>query len=260
VDGPRQHRREDEPEPPDAHEFLLQSRDARIDPVDVMRDLRAGLADLPDTAATFKPKRFADHPTAVDEGMLVLCGAWPVPDVYPAAGGNGRKWVNPHNDDAYLYADAVTRCVCGAILVREQRIHGETIGDSEHDHTDDCRKQWRLDARARLAAKRREILLEGYWHRRSGAQMSARLGCTGRDSVGPIAQAVGVDAEAERQRGAHIAARTMGRLLECYPPRVVGDVYGLSGEGVRATVRRHLDADPGDLHERRKRLGNAHHS
>jgi len=90
--------------------------------------------------------------------------------------------------------------------------------------------------------------------------MSARLGCTGRDSVGPIAQAVGVDAEGERQRGAHIAARTMGRLLECYPPRVVGDVYGLSGEGVRATVRRHLDADPGDLHERRKRLGNARHS
>lgn len=246
------------PEPPEVHSFLLQSQDARIDPVDVMVNLREGVTQLPETATTFKPKNYVEHPTAVDDQMLVLLGSWPVPDVYPAAGGNGRKWVNPNSPDRHLYSDVVTRCECGAILVREERIHGETIGQSEQDHTDACRKQDRLRARARLAERRREILLEGYWLRRSGAQMSPRLGLTGRDSVGPIAQAVGVDAEQERQRGERISARTMTRLLERYSPKVVGEVYGLSGEGVRAKVRRQLGTDPAELYERRKRLGNGH--
>jgi len=246
---------DDGPEPPEVHSFLLQSQDARIDPVDVMRDLREGIAQLPPTATTFKPKNYVEHPTAVADDMLVMLGSWPVPDVYPAAGGNGRKWVNPESEDAYLYSDVVTRCECGAIMVREERIHGETVGTSEHEHTDACRKQWRLRARARLAEKRREILLEGYWLRRSGAQMGPRLGLQGRDSVGPIAGAVGVAAEQERQRGERIAARTMARLLERYSPRVLGEVYGLSGEGVRSKVRRQLGVDPSELYERRKRLG-----
>jgi hypothetical protein len=52
----------------------------------------------------------------------------------------------------------------------------------------------------------------------------------------------------------------MARLLERYSPRVVGEVYGLSGEGVRAKVRRMLGVDPAELYARRKRLGNGHHN
>jgi len=235
----------------DTHDFLFQSSGQETEPVHVLIDLRDAIEELPSTATTWKP---SDHApvSAIDTSMLVLCGSWPVPDVYTNAGGNGERWVNPNAEDAYLYSDVYAKCRCGAIMVREEAVHGNTLGTADQAHTEGCRKQWRMRARARLCEHRRAIMLDCYWHAQSGCEMAHRLGLRGRDSTGPVAVQLGIDSEARRSAGQDVAARTAGELLARYSPSTLGRAYGISGEGVRDKVRRLTDYSVGDQYRKRR--------
>lgn len=235
----------------DRHDFLFQSSGQETEPVKVCIALREAIEDLPATATTWKP---SDHApvSAINKSMLLLCGSWPVPDVYTNAGGNGERWVNPKADDAYLYSDVYAECRCGAIMVREEAVHGETLGTADQAHTDSCRKQWRMRAKARLCEHRRAIMLDCYWHAQNGSQMAHRLGLRNRDSVGPVARQLGLDSETRRSEGQHVASNTMGELMARYTPETIGQAYGLSGEGVRDKVKRLTDYSPAEQYRKRR--------
>jgi len=236
----------------DVHRFMLQSDSASIDPFKTALSLRRGIEDLPPTAATFQPAEFVDGGgPAIDRGMLTMMRAWEVPPAY-TSGSRKNRYVNPYYEGREVYSDVYAECECGALMVREELVGGTPVAQGEHQHTEDCRKAWRYRAKARLLEKRREVMLDGYWHGLSGAQMAPRMGFSSPDAVGRIAAHLGVEGDERRAAGKRVRARTMARLLERHSPRLVGEVYGLSGQAVRAAVDRHTDASPADLYEQRR--------
>lgn len=237
---------------PDRHNFLLRTENAVHDPFQVALQLRRGIEDLPPTAATFQPSDLVDEGAqSVDEGMLTAMRSWRVPAAY-TSGSRGRRYVNPYYEGREVYSDVYAECECGALMVREELVHGTPVPQGEHEHTADCRKAWRYRAKARLLERRREVMLDGYWHGLSGAEMAPRMGFSSPDSVGRIAAHLGVAGDDRRAAGKRVRARTMAVLLERYSPRLVGEVYDLSGQAVRAAVSRHTDEEPADLYERRR--------
>jgi len=82
-------------------------------------EIREWLANLPNTATTFKKKQVPNGTTRSDylTGILKVCGAWQAPEFMFK---NGATWVNPNATDAHHYSDAVTRCECGIPVLREQ--------------------------------------------------------------------------------------------------------------------------------------------
>jgi len=237
----------------DVHDFLLPTEHQRYDRAETAVKLRQGIDALPETAATFKPKDFMDARRArtVSEGMITLMGSWKIPPVY-SAGSGGARYVNPHYPGREVYSDVYAECKCGALMVREELVGGTPVSQGEHQHAEDCRKQWRYRAKARLLEKRRSVMLRCYWHGLSGAKMAERLGFKAPDSVGRISSSLGVSAEERRQAGQNVMAETMARLLQYHPPSTVGEVYGLSGQAVRANVARRTDTTPAELYEQRR--------
>lgn len=66
-----------------------------VDPVDLAAEIRSGLDDLPDTAATFALKDVTDDAKAISgvtDALLLAVGSWRTPREHSSA----TRWVNPN--------------------------------------------------------------------------------------------------------------------------------------------------------------------
>jgi len=234
------------------HEFMF--TDGDYEPVLIAAEIQRGVEDLPPTAATFKLDRVLDRDvprSAIPVEIVELTGAWPVPEAY-TQGQNGQKYVNPNYDDARLYSEVVTKCACGAVMIRQESIRGEGVVPGEHEHTDDCPKDFRLHARARLAEQRRRVVKRGLYLGHSIRAMQDRLGLS-RDSLGEEAKELGISPISEiKERGRQVLARTWARLAREYSPSVIGDAYGCHGQKIRRYINERTGVTGSELAEHRR--------
>lgn len=239
---------------PDApfHRFLLQSEHATNDPVTVVARLQDHVADLPDHKETFRVTEVLDSewPSIKDTRMVELTGAWPVPDHLQSNQYN--RYVNPSSPSASYYAGVAARCDCGALMVRKEDYtddHGQ-VTQGEHEHTDDCPKDYRLRARADLGKKRREVIKRVCYLGHSVRSAQDRIGIA-RDSLGQEARDLGVEITALREEGRKRIARTAVRLLVDRSPTEIGEAYDCHAQKIRRLVNQHTDADASELYEYR---------
>lgn len=177
------------------HDFLFTEsgdlhRDARHIPA-----IRKHIDGLPETKATFKPKRIDDVPTGHALSIfLEFVGAWPIADIYDL--GGGRKFINPNYCHRHQYSDLVVQCACGAKLSRSYEDGGNTLRD-EHEHSNDCKPYQRLRARAEMSERResyiRRLTALGW----TGTDIAPRLGVD-RNTMGGICDRLGFTLQERR--------------------------------------------------------------
>lgn len=222
------------------HDFLIKRPQADIDPVEKVLKLRDFIEDIPKSRATFRGgdvfmPSVASH---IGSDIYNFLGSWELPDYYLTGetATGGLQWVNPNYYHRRQYSDVAVRCKCGAILIREENVQGESVVEGEHEHTDDCLKQWRLRARARLSERRAEIInhMTSMGHER--IDTGKRMGITG-NAVSTIAKRVGADIENSEKRYFDCRNRTIPKLLESHSSEDVGRVYGMSDRRVKEVYR-----------------------
>jgi len=239
-----------QPLPPegDVHEFLLASDTRSLHPADAMLALRDHLDDLADTAATFTFSQVVEdtdltHHTYTTR-MMWLVGSWQNPL------SDKQRWVNPNHSNSERYSDVVTRCDCGALMARVKEVYHESPHDSDNEHTDDCTKQNRLRARARLCDARADALRQGLAYGQTGRSMASRLGLG--DSIGETAKDLGVDVEGLKAEYKQKRTNTLLHLLTDYTPAEAGKVYGISGSRVREIIACDTPYNVGDFTDLRR--------
>ena len=241
-------------ETPARHEFLLPGEHGKRDPFALALELADALAELPETAATFQPVDIVGPIDVrnLDDRILHLLGSWRVPGHYTRNSGKGTKWVNPHYHDKARYSDVGVRCECGALMIRTEKVSGESVINGESDHSEDCHKSWRLHAQARLYERRQEMVrqLMGFGHT-VGAIMP-RLGLPGTRNIGPVVDDPCFDVDARKDRGRQRIANTAAELLTRYTAAEVGRVYGFGAKAIQQFVNRRTDATADELWEERR--------
>lgn len=247
-----------DPDPGETHNWMLASENGVYDPVETATKLQEGVESLPKTSATFRLNRILDDIAVikhtVDE-VVELAGAWPLPDEFTEDRQSGRRYVNPNYPHARYYSEVVTRCRCGAVMIREEKVRGGQIAANEHDHADSCPKDYRLHARARLAEKRRRVIKRVLYLGMSVRSAQARIGLR-RDSLANEAEQLALPPIGEmKERSREVIANTWAVLLEDYSPNEVAPAYGCSGQKVRRYVDKYTDAKPGELYKLRRDNG-----
>lgn len=234
------------------HAFMRSN--GEYDRMEIATALQDAVNELPETTVTFRPDDIVGFPrSAIPDRLVELTGAWVVPPVYPVSIGRGKRFVNPGSSDRYLYADTVTRCECGALLVREERVLGETVTQGEHEHTDACRKDWRLRARAELCRQRREIIVDALHLGHPVKLITDRLGLS-RNAFRELADDLTLDINQHKSEGKQRLARTWVRLLLTHSAEEIGAAYGVSGQTIRRIVSDVTDLTPSTFYEYRRRL------
>lgn len=229
--------------------------DRDYDPPMVMADLRDGVDDLPKTAATFTLGGVLDDtpPQVVRDAMTTLIGSWQVPDYYDGGKQGTVRWVNPAYPHRHQFADVFTRCECGALMIRETRSRGDTVFRKEQDHADDCKRSWRLRARARLNEERAERIETILRHGISARSMAPRLGLAedaSDTSIGSISDAMNLDTAAYKAEGKERRLNTECALLTMgYSPAEVGRLWGVSASTIRYRIAEKTEYDLTELYE-----------
>lgn len=235
------------------HEFLLKGPDAKTHPFELALQLAEYLDGKPETAATFQPVDVIGHRAIrnLDDRVLHLLGSWKVPDYYTKNVNKGVKWVNPNYRDRGRYSDAATRCECGALMTRTEKVRNSSLLDGENEHTDRCRKSWRLRAQARIYEKRSEIAHEMVALGHDFHTIARRLGLSkdaedylDRDSDESVRH---------KDRARQRIANTAAELFREFKPKEVGRVYGFAGrDGIAQLVNARTDHTTGELAKRRR--------
>lgn len=214
--------------------------------IPVVRDLAES---LPETRAMFR----LTESDAISEsrashfgpGHVALAGVWPVPDRFGGSSRPGQAYVNPNHVHAARYADAATRCECGAVVARvwrDPRSADEAVGT---EHADDCKPQWRHRAYAEIHEKREAALRRlgplG-WDRRS---FGPRFGCPGDDSVKRVPEKYGVSWMRMKDEYRRLAANTFELATsQGASTKAVAEAYGHAPNTLRRWVDEFGGSEP----------------
>lgn len=137
-------------------------------------------------------------------------------------------------------------------MVREETVRGNPAIQGEHEHADDCVRDWRLHARARLIEERRRVAKRCLYLGHDFTQVTDRVGFR-RDSFAEEGVAIGINPITElKQRANVVQANTWARLLREYSTSEVADAYGCHREKVRRYVNDYSDANAADLYKYRR--------
>lgn len=219
----------------------------KTDPVAAMDDLRSGVEALPETRALFTlPGVLDDHRAdQIAPEMVVMVGAWEMPDAYGEERIGRTRYVNPGYKDRHLYADRYVRCACGALMVRFERTHGETPTGAEQDHTDGCKTTWRLRARADLYEERADLIERLLKVNIAPHSMAGRFGLAESRAghhASRVSEALNLPTEEWKDHGREVRDNTEAALLaEGYTSAEVGRLWGVSKQGLCERVRRRTD-------------------
>lgn len=236
------------------HDFMVPTDDAHHDRVALAASLQQKVAELPEYKDTFRVTKLLDDYDGgvhISPKLVELTGAWPVPDHLESSAYN--RYVNPNGASARYYTEVTARCECGALMVREED-YTEQFGEvtqGEHDHADDCPKDYRLRARADIAKKRREVLVRVCHLGHSVRSAQGRLGLA-RDSLGQEAEDLGVTITDLREEGRARIGRTAARLLLTHSPAEIGAAYDCHAQKIRRHVAEHTAVDASELYEYRR--------
>jgi hypothetical protein len=232
------------PDEKKTHDFLLKGPDAAYYPVNVMRDLRAGIETLPKTKGVFKLSRVLDdHPLSVPtKKLLLMCGSWEPNEATTTANSQRvRLFVNPRSKSKRRFSDAVVRCKCGGIICWYKDAGERTIefpSDAVGSHEDDCLKQWRRRTQARLFERRAEILNEMIPLGHHAGDCYARLGVPEDYTTAThLAEDIGVNIGELKEEYAERRANTAVELLTLFKPEEVGAAYGRSASTIRTAAK-----------------------
>lgn len=226
------------------HSFMFPGgRDA--DPVNVILDLRSGIARLPETTTLFILDRVLDqyNPKDVRPEYLALCGSWRAPEsiVGNANGNTNPKYVNPAGADKHLYADTIVRCECGTAF-NQNMTAGPNLPGSE-DHADDCKPQHHYDGLAEVWRRREQVakamLLLGTW---TGRDVARRIGIA-ETQVRRFTEKCNFSVTEYRQRGRRLLANTATELRETHSPAAVACAYNYSKGRMRRVINKYADDD-----------------
>jgi hypothetical protein len=230
------------------HDFLLRGPDAKLHPVNVIRDLRAGIESLPKTKGLFKLDRvLTDHTQAARTKLpLLMCGSWEPNSLSRNRSDQAAKlFANPKAPDKRRYADAVTECQCGGYIALFQRAGDRTKpfpSDAVSGHTDDCLKQWRRRAQAHLFEKRAEIFKEMLPLGHGAKDCYGRLGVPeGYTTTTYLTKKIGVDVQELKDTYFEKRKNTTLELLPVFSVTEIADAYNRS----RRVIRRHVEEEFG---------------
>ncbi|EMA47934.1 hypothetical protein [Halococcus saccharolyticus] len=236
------------------HEFLIQGENAVNDPFESALTLKNAIDGMPKTKATFLLGHYFERQVArtLNKRILDLLGSWRVPDYYTQTSDRAMKWVNPNYHDKSRFAAVYVRCECGALVVREERSKGTVRVQGEHEHTDDCCREWRTAAREALVEARVDAVDDLVRLCHTPREIAPRFGLAPDGFHGNFLTPRSIDIEREKERARQRRANTAAVLLKRHSPSEVATVYDLSEEYVKREVRRWTDADPRDLYETRR--------
>lgn len=222
----------------------------------VIRDLRDGLESIPETSATFRLFTNGDrdiitdhHPNQVTLVMMTMVGSWSVPE-YLSGSSAKNRWVNPRYPHRVKYADVYVRCECGALMVRPKRGREGVATDSEHSHTDDCKRSWRIRARARLLEEREETVKRIHSLDLSVRANHARFGVEPNSdrSLSAVSDDQKIDTEAIREEAETKRLNTEAALIAMGEPLgAVGACWGVTPSTIRARIATRTDWDLSEL-------------
>lgn len=193
----------------DIHEFMTRIDGSLSKGAEQIPQVREFIEELPPTAASFKLRDVPDleHSTALDMEHMEFLKCWKPPEHFQRTRKN--QYINPGHAHAYHYTDHIAECKCGAILARFiDRSSGGNPLQNSHNHSDDCKPQWRMRARARLAEEREQEMLRlgpMGWRSRNFA---ARFGLTTRSGVNGLPQRYGFTFTELRNEYRRLAANT----------------------------------------------------
>jgi hypothetical protein len=239
------------------HDWLLRTgRCVRYSALRVLRAVRASIRTLPPYKALFSVAEVTDLPTrgTLPTTLFELCGSWRVPGFFSDGSGKGRRqFVNPNHANAAYYTEVYTRCECGALMHREAT--GRLPPGETQDHSEDCLRQWRLRARARLCEKRREVAERCLELGRSIGGSVARLGLHDRSSLGGRKAALGIRQELLDERRKRMEAATFARLAHFYDHGEIADAFGYSRKTVGKRIGARTNTDGDELRQFRRDHG-----
>lgn len=233
------------------HEFMM---GGSYDRLGLLIEIREGIESMPKTASTFGLDQILDddvHTSAVPDLLVELTGAWPLPQHFTSTAQKGRRWVNPNGTNPRYYSQVVTRCECGALMIRHQPKDPDPVVPGEHEHTADCPKDYRLHARARLHEKRRALVKRCAYLGHSIRSQSDRLGLS-RDSLGAEAGELSLPGSTQmKEVSRSVLARTWADMADEHSPKRIARGYGCNYERVRKYINRRTDQSVQELKYKR---------
>jgi hypothetical protein len=198
--------------------------------------LQEGLDALPVTAASFTIEAVTDRQAALyTEEMMWLVGSWEMPDRLSTA--RTTRWVNPSHEHKAYYFDVTVECECGAVMARERN---KKSWDAEHNHTEECRPEYREPARDELIQKRKEWIRAGADLWLSYYEVGPRMGVAPQGLTG-LCDRYGIDWHERRKRGRHRAIQTWRKLHDEYGHKwdAIAKAWGSPSTTVRSYARGH---------------------
>lgn len=206
----------------------------------IAAELRDGIAGITKTSATFRVSDIVGrkHATNASDRLVNFCGAWKVPGFYSATRGRTRKFVNPGYVHAHRYPGVWGRCRCGALAVKpDPNRTGEAV-DGAHEHSDRCRRTWRLSMRALIGQKRARAAARLAALGLSCRSMSPMFGVEDSMAVGHVFDAECIDRGKIAARASAKKTNTMAALFACgFTADTAGAAFGLTRNTVRGRFR-----------------------
>lgn len=190
------------------YQWMFRRDGSRPDSVEALIDLREGVEDLPETAATFRINDLTDyHHSRYTVDMVYLVGSWPAPNRYNSQ--KAARYVNPNYVHRLGYSDLYVECECGAQLGPNVDIGKELSGGV--GHSDTCSRAVRERAMQNLNKHRREWLITAadLWMTQEDA--ARRMGIS-RKRISALTGRVGVDWQERRKEGRQKQVKTWLRL------------------------------------------------
>lgn len=241
----------DIPEPTGPYDGFtsFDGRGLSYDPIEVLTEIREGVADLPEYVTTFAPGRVIDStcPNKIPTILFELGGSWPIPS--DRFSGGSRQYVNPNADDAWLYNDCYVTCECGAIVTtavdnrwRRDELPGRT------SHGDDCKQIYRWRSRLQLWERRRATLVRMLRLDRHSMEIGQRLGYKSNRLSGQTSRH-DVTISEERDVAKRKVAVTAVEFLDRYSVGELSTAFGYSDTALREMISEY-HPDPPDLHEK----------
>ena len=202
----------------------------------LLLELQENVGNLSETTGTFRIKDVTDyHPTLMRDEYFWLIGSWEMPERISTS--RVTRYVNPNYVHKENYADIAVDCRCGTYLTKE--VDKGTM-DTEHQHTEDCEREWRMEARAELIDQRKEWLRQAAELWLSLEEAAPRMGVT-KNNAWFMTERYGIDWYQLRLQGRERAIWTWRKLHDeyghTYPE--IGRAWGVNPATVRSYAGGH---------------------
>jgi hypothetical protein len=135
---------------PKPYEWMFYKADDRTS-LETMAQIRNEVESLPETRASFRLKDVYDLTGGnIPSEIIHILGSWEMPDRYSTS--RALRYVNPNYPNVEMFTDLYVTCRCGAYMAR---LKDNRSWDGENEHTDECRQEWRIQARKDLIQMRK---------------------------------------------------------------------------------------------------------